>query len=175
MARFLGAADREKADIIVRVTGDNILVDPEYLDKAVKYHIRERADYTSIQGLPSGVKCEVMSVSALEKIHSSAEAPQATEYLTWFFTKNPAYFKIVDMPLEDNFKRNFRLTLDAREDLEVLKTIFKNLYKKGKPPFTTGELFAFLDKNPEVLKINETVKQRDFTVENKINVKLRKK
>ena len=59
MDRFIKAADKEKADIIVRITGDNILIDPFYLDKAVKYHLKNKADYTSIDGLPSGVKSEI--------------------------------------------------------------------------------------------------------------------
>jgi radical SAM protein with 4Fe4S-binding SPASM domain len=172
LARFLGAIDREKADIIIRVTGDNILVDPCYLDKAIQYHIQEKADYTSMRGLPSGVKCEVMSSDALRKIHKLAEEPQFTEYLTWFFTKNPAYFKIVDMPVEKSFQRNFRLTLDTPEDLKVLRIIFKNFYKKNNPVFTTEKLISFLDENPEVLKINAMIKPRDFTA---INVKLRQK
>lgn len=176
LSRFLGAADKEKADIIVRVTGDNILIDPIYLDKAVEYHISQKADYTSIQGLPSGVKCEVMSVPALKKIHRLAEAPQFTEYLTWFFTKNPSFFKIVDLPVEEKFNRpNFRLTLDTPEDLELLRIIFKNLYKKGEKPFLWPKIVEFLDKNPELLKINAEVTHKDFSkMEKEVNVKLRK-
>lgn len=175
--RFIKAADRVSADIVVRVTGDNILVDPVYLDEMVSYHIKNGADYTRTEDLPSGVKCEAMSVSALKKIQDSAEALENTEYLTWYFTKNPEFFKIAIFPVSSEYSRpNFRLTMDEPEDYELLKVIFKNLYKKEGKPFLWSEIVDFLDKNPGLLKINSEVSHRNFgKMEKEINVKLRNK
>jgi spore coat polysaccharide biosynthesis protein SpsF len=174
--RFIKAADSVSADIIVRVTGDNILVDPSYLDEMVKYHIQNNADYTRTESLPSGVKCEAMSVLALKKIHRLAEAPENSEYMTWYFTKNPEFFKIAVFPVPKDYVRpNFRLTMDEPNDYELLKIIFRNLYKKDAEPFLWQDIVKFLDENPEFLEINRQVVHRNFDkVEKEINVKLRK-
>lgn len=174
--RFLQAAAIVQAEVIVRVTGDNILVDPEYLDKMVLYHIENKADYTRTDSLPSGVKCEVMQVAALQKIQRLAEAPENTEYLTWFFTKNPEFFKIAIMPIPPKLARpTFRLTMDEPADYELLKIIFKNFYQKGQKMFFWKDIVDFLDNNFKLLEMNKEVIHRNFDkVEKEINVKLRK-
>ncbi|MFH1401630.1 MAG: glycosyltransferase family protein [Parcubacteria group bacterium] len=177
LARFIGAADEEKAEIVVRVTGDNILVDPVYLDKMIKYHIKNKADYTRTEGLPSGVKCEVMSVAALKKTRKLAERPENSEYMTWYFTKNPEFFKIATMPVPEKYSRlRYRLTIDEPNDYKLLKIIFKKLYKKGEKPFLWPEIVEFLDKNPKLLEINAKVAHKDFArMKKEINIKLKKK
>jgi spore coat polysaccharide biosynthesis protein SpsF len=174
LERLIGAADKEKAEIIVRVTGDNVFTDPVYIDKMIEYHIENQADYTRTDGLAQGIRCEVMSVSALKKILRLAERPDHSEYLTWFFTKNPKFFKIAILPVSPEYCRKFRLTMDEPEDYELIKIIFKNLYKKTEKLFLWPEIVEFLDKNPDLLKINAQIQAKDFSrMEKEINVNLR--
>jgi spore coat polysaccharide biosynthesis protein SpsF (cytidylyltransferase family) len=174
LERFIQAAEREKAEIIVRVTGDNVFTDPIYIDKMIEHHIKNQADYTRTEGLAQGIRCEVMSVSALKKILRLAERPDHSEYLTWFFTKNPKFFKIAILPVLSEHCREFRLTMDEPEDYELIKIIFKNLYKKGEKPFLWPEIIDFLDKNSDLLKINAQIQAKDFSrMEKEINVNLR--
>lgn len=45
--RFRIAAKKEKPDIIIRVTGDDPLMDPEIIDKVIREHIEGGFDYSS--------------------------------------------------------------------------------------------------------------------------------
>ena len=47
-------------DIILRITGDDLLIDPEYLEKGICYHKENNLDYTDCKSLPSGTEVEVI-------------------------------------------------------------------------------------------------------------------
>jgi N,N'-diacetyllegionaminate synthase len=170
MDRFIKAGEIESADIVVRITGDDILIDPVHLDKAIFYHFENSADYTSMSGLPKGTECEIISFNALKKAHKLAIDSRWTEYMTYYL-KVPEFFKVADMPVDAAYRRDFRLTLDYPEDLEVLKIIFKNLYRPGKV-FSIEELIAFLDGNPDVLAINRDVKPKALPPEINTGLKI---
>ncbi len=172
MGRFLEAIDKVRADIVVRVTGDNPLTSPEFIDNAIEHHVKTNADYTYTTNLPQGTKGEVISVRALKKAHTMAEDPKFSEYMTWYFTDNPDVFKIEKGPVEEGMKRpNYRLTVDTPEDLEIVKEIYKKLYVPGEI-VSLKDAIKFLDETPEVVEINSGVVSK--SVRDKVNVKLRK-
>ncbi|MFO0752755.1 MAG: N-acetylneuraminate synthase family protein [Thermodesulfovibrionales bacterium] len=158
MDRFLRAGEREGAEIVVRVTGDDILIDPVHLDKLVLHLFEKNADYACMSGLPKGTECEVISYKALRTAHERAIDSRWTEYMTYYL-KVPELFTVTDMPVEERCRRKFRLTLDYAEDLDVLKAVFRNLYRRGEV-FTLDELIAFLDAHPGVLELNREVKPK---------------
>jgi spore coat polysaccharide biosynthesis protein SpsF len=53
-----------------------------------------------------------------------------------------------------NFFKNQRWTVDFPEDFEFVKKIYENLYKKDRI-FFTNEILSFLEKRPDISKINE--------------------
>lgn len=167
LKRFIKAGENEKADIIVRVNGDSILRDPEYADKAIRHHMETGADYTYIDGLPKGTQVEVISFSALKKAHELAENPNMSEYMSLYF-KTPEFFKIEKIEAEKNVRRPYRLCIDTPEDLELMKKIFKKLYKPDKM-ISLQEIVKFLDKNKRLLKINEEIEEKK--IEKKIIIK----
>lgn len=155
MLRFLDAVSRECADVVVRITGDDILIDPVFLDRAVGYHLAKNADYTAYPGLPKGMETEIVSVSALRLAHELAEDPSFTEYMTSYL-RRPDIFRVSDMPVEERYRRSFRLTLDTEEDYRLLKTVFDGLSRPGKI-ITTEEILDFLDKRPDLAAMNAGV------------------
>ena len=171
MDRFIQAAEIEGAEVIVRVTGDDILRDPYYLDRVVEYHLQQNADYTKVAGLPYGTDSEAISLSALKKAHTLAEDPRYSEYMTWYMD-NPEVFNVAELVAEPKFRRpDYRLGLDYPEDLKLMKEIFNRLYKKDKPPFSLEEVINLLDNHPELPEINAHVKPKD--VKDKVNTRLR--
>lgn len=171
MQRFLDAAERERAEHVVRVTGDDLLVDPAYLDRLVLHHVREGADYSCAPGLPKGTECEVISVQALKKAKELAEDSSWSEYMTWYL-KVPEVFRIAEMPVEDAVRRPYyRLTLDYEQDLEVLRRLFGGL-SRSRPAMTVEEIVAYLDAHPDVARLNAQVPSKSLPAE--LNVRLRK-
>ena len=51
-------------------------------------------------------------------------------------------------------KKNFRLTVDTTEDLELMNKIYKGLIEK-KQDINLKNIIVFLEKNPHLLNINQ--------------------
>lgn len=157
MDRFLKCAEREGANIIVRTTGDCPLLDPGIIDQQIQFHIQENADYTGVEEVPIGLEAEVVHVRTLKEARSRVKDAKDTEYMTWFI-KDPRHFNVMIMPISNEIKRKYRITLDITEDLEVIQRIYKALYHHNKM-FSTEEVVAFLDAHPEIVQINANYKQ----------------
>lgn len=156
MARFLGAARMVGADHIVRVTGDDILRDPEYIDRAIDFHLDQNAEYTSVAGLPYGVDSEVISVRALSWAHEHARDPSRSEYLTWYLD-NPAYFRTATLKADpDHWRPEYRLTLDTPEDLALMRAVFKAL-GPDRSNFPIDDIIKLLDGRPDLVRLNAGV------------------
>lgn len=163
LERFMQAAERENATAIVRVTGDNPLTDPVYLDRVVAHHAETGAEYTSIVGLPKGTECEVISVGALKKCRRFATNPELSEYMTLYF-KNSGLFKTDHIAAEDDVRRpQYRLTVDAPEDLTLVREIYKRL--NGKNTLSLQAIVKLLDGNPDLARINAHLKPKRVKME----------
>ncbi len=154
MDRFLKAAEVVGAELIVRATGDNPCMDPEFIDRMIQYHIEHQADYTSVEDVPLGFNAEVITVDVLKKARSFVTDPKDTEYMTWFI-KDPKHFKVMIMPVPEEEKGNYRLTLDFSADLEVIRKVFEHLGNT----FTVKEAVAFLKEHPEIVALNAGYQQ----------------
>jgi len=168
--RFLDAAKKFKLDIIVRVTGDNPLTCPKFIDKAIEYHIKNRCDYTSTKKLPQGTKGEVISISALKKLSRLIKNPK--DYITWYFEENSKYFKLCYIfPGRGLIRPNYRLTVDYKEDLDLIREIYKRLYKKGEI-IDLKEVVKLLDNNPKLVEINRKIKIKDDKYKQKLKTEV---
>src|SRR5205807_2270901 len=91
---------------IVRITGDNPLIDPEIIDGAVKSHLDSGADYSStylVKQLPLGLGTEVFYFDALKKAFHGAQSAEEKEHVTPYFYKNPHLFKIHPIRFDESF------------------------------------------------------------------------
>ncbi|MFH0837074.1 MAG: hypothetical protein V1870_03010 [Candidatus Aenigmatarchaeota archaeon] len=158
--RFLRCAEQEGADIVVRTTGDNIFTDPFLIDRAIEYHIAKKADYTIVDGSPD-LKAEVISINALRKLEEIAINPEKSEYLTLYF-RVPGLFKTESMMVGPGLRRSYRLTVDEQGDLDLVKEIFKKLYKKGQY-MKSEDIIRFLDSHRELLELNKKAIVRDVS------------
>ena len=75
-----------------------------------------------------------------------------------FFLDNPKYFKINLVNLPKKMIRNYRLTLDYKEDLIMLNELYKMLQQK-KLTANLNNIFGILDNNKRLDKINNIRKQ----------------
>lgn len=68
LAGLLSLAAESRADVVVWVPAQNVLTDPELLDRMVIQHVRSGADYTLCSDLPRGLSPRLVSVGALRRI-----------------------------------------------------------------------------------------------------------
>lgn len=155
MDRFIQAGEMEKADIIVRITGDNPLTDPQIIDTMIDSHIRSGADYTRMDNLPAGVTAEVITNASLKKAFKMAENSGYSEYMTNYFVDYPGIFRLNIIQPDDDLRRpHYRLTVDYQADYDLMKIVFMNFKF---PDVSIKEIIAFLDKNPQIAGINSDI------------------
>jgi len=172
MDRFIHAGNLENADLIVRITGDNPLTDPEIIDIMIDSHIKSGADYTRMDNLPVGVTAEVITFTALKKAFEMAENSGYSEYMTNYFVDYPAIFKLNIMQPDEELRRpHYRLTVDYQEDYELMQVIFNNF--KQFPEISMKEIIEFLDRNPKLAQMNSNIAL--VKLESSINTKLKTK
>jgi len=158
--RLWRAAETHDIDVVVNASGDNPLIEPEYVDNAVKFHLRSGADYTSCTDLPIGAYVYVVNRGALEKVCRLKETDDV-EIWGVYFTES-GIFRCERMRVRDPYvcRSDIRLTVDTPEDLELIRRIYGELYK---PDHTVKlrEVIELLDRNPELAEINRHVQQRE--------------
>ena len=153
--RYYQCAKNISSSVIVRVTADCPLIDPEIVDKVITKFIKNKFDYVSNthpRTFPYGTETEVFSFNALEKAWNETRNDFDREHVTPYFYKNPNKFSIGNVIQEKN-QSNYRWTIDYNEDLELVKYIANNIIKK---PILTSDIINLIIKNPNLLKINES-------------------
>lgn len=171
MDRFIKAGEKEQADIIVRITGDNPFTDPEVIDTMIESHINSGADYTRMDNLPVGVTAEIISLSALKKAFRMAEDSSYTEYMTKYFVDYPDIFKLNILQSEKSLCRpDYRLTVDYQQDYELMKKIFGHF--KDRAWFSMKDVIRFLDAHREIARMNSQIAPAVIAPE--INTRLKK-
>jgi spore coat polysaccharide biosynthesis protein SpsF len=163
LSRYYYAAKEFRADIIVRITSDCPLTDPEVVDKTIKKHIEDKADYTAntiIRTFPRGLDVEVFNYEVLQYGFKNAKKEHQREHVTPYIRENPDKFKIVNIEQDDRLKRpDIRITIDTEEDFILISKIIDSFNNIN---FKTRDIIDFLDKNPDLLKINKNIKQKNI-------------
>src|SRR5690606_5978 len=70
LERYLQAARKHQADVIIRITGDCPLVDPALVDKTLQAFNSQQVDYLSNVApatYPDGLDIEIFTLKALEQ------------------------------------------------------------------------------------------------------------
>jgi spore coat polysaccharide biosynthesis protein SpsF len=158
--RYYRAAEACNADVVVRITADCPLIDPELVDKTVRVFHERRADYANNTGArtyPRGLDAEVFSRLALGRAWQEARKPHEREHVTPYFYEHPELFRVASADgLEDHGQ--YRWTLDTGEDLELIRAIY--LRFANRDDFSWAQAIAAMEQEPELRKLNSHILQK---------------
>lgn len=152
--RYYQAARMLNADVILRVTSDCPLIDPDLCDAVLRLRAARNADYACNnmpRRMPHGLDCEAFTFRALEKAAHEARDPASREHVTPWLRNRPEFSRCnLDA---GGAGLGLRWTLDFPEDFLFFTELFAKL-----PPWptipTTAEVITLLDKNPNISAIN---------------------
>lgn len=151
--RYLRAAEEFKTDFIVVVDGDDIFCEPLFIDGCINLFENSNADYITVKDAPLGVAPFCIKKEALETV-CKIKKEKDTEVWGGYFTQTNI-FKTEYLEIDEKLRRpEIRLTLDYKEDFDLIQEIFTGLSKHSKD-FTIYEIVDFLNKNPNLVKINQ--------------------
>lgn len=163
LSRYYETAKEFGVEVIVRITSDCPLIDPEIVDLVIEKHLNSTADYTSNilkRTFPRGLDTEVFNFSTLEKSYREAKEDYQREHVTSYIYEHPEIFKLQNITATGELRHpEFRLTVDTKEDLQLIKEIYKHFYKNGEV-FYIKEIINLFNKHPELKKINADIEHK---------------
>jgi spore coat polysaccharide biosynthesis protein SpsF len=164
LARYFESAKKFNADIIIRITSDCPLIDSAIIDEMLNIFINEeKVDYLSNvheRTFPRGLDTEIFSIQALEKSYMNASEKFEKEHVTPFIYSHPELFAIKNYKYKLDLSYH-RWTVDTEEDFQLITEIYNHLYNPEKN-FLFDDILKLFDKYPELLKINENIKQKSL-------------
>jgi len=130
--RFQQCVQRWPADIIVRVTADNPLTDPQMLDQLIEGMVESGADYGYFPTATTGTATDAVTAATLTKLDEQACSPKDREHLNGYILDNHEKFRIASFASPPNKTHpDARLTVDTEQDLENMRSLYS--YYKGEP------------------------------------------
>ena len=157
MLRFIGCGKRFDLDYIIRVGGDDPLIDPECCNRLMDLHREDPCDFiyaSHRRGWPYGCAAELISRDALERIHRRTSDATYREHTIPYFFDHPDDFRIRKCIAPPEISRpEYFFTVDYREDLELVREIVGRLRKEG-DYFPLRSVIRLVDRNQELRDIN---------------------
>ncbi|MFI5212153.1 MAG: cytidylyltransferase domain-containing protein [Ignavibacteria bacterium] len=142
--RMLDVAGKENADIVLRITGDNVFTSYEYIDKQIDAIAGHDLDYVRLVGVPIGATAEAMRVTALKDCMARMD-PSVSEYLMLFMFEPSVYRCGILKPLDKDYSHT-TLTVDTLADLIRTRQILSHYHKEDKSPILLSEVISIAEK-----------------------------
>lgn len=162
LKRYYDCARVFKSDTIVRITGDCPLIDINLVDQGIKIFKAKKIDYlTNIvkRTYPRGFDFEVISMNCLTQAYNRSTEFAEKEHVTPYIWKTHSdQFNIYHLK-QKNDKSFYRLTVDTKQDLELINILIEKYHAHKLNPEQITEI---LDNHPELVEINHDVKQKEY-------------
>jgi spore coat polysaccharide biosynthesis protein SpsF len=152
--RFYQAAKKFKADHIVRIWGDCVLIDPKVVDDVINIYEKDKLDYCSNvrpATFPRGNDVEVFSFKALEKTWKENNDKFYREYMTDYIFRNPQIFKLGNLKYKKDLSK-INWCVDYPEDLAFAKAVIEHFDVNS---FSFEDVLSYMEDNPDIAGINK--------------------
>jgi len=162
LSRYYHCAVEFNLDIIVRLTSDCPFIDADIINEGISQYIAADNDQLYLSNTlnrtyPRGADFEIFSFKMLEDAFNNATELSDMEHVTPYIWKNREdKFKIIQLEQDKNYS-DFRLTLDTKEDLELIIKLIE-VYAAHKLSMT--QICDILDQHPELPLINSHIEQK---------------
>lgn len=160
LERFGLALDRFAPAAVVRLTADCPLGDPALVDEAVAPVLAGEADVVTngTEGYLRGFDVEAVRADALARARAEATDPTDRVHVTPWLYRPEAGLRVVELPWPEDHG-HLRLTVDAPEDLEVVRAVVDRVDDPVAAPWRA--FVEVLEADPALAAVNAHVRQKD--------------
>jgi spore coat polysaccharide biosynthesis protein SpsF len=177
--RYYQAARQGKADIVVRVTADCPVIDPDLIDDAVKTLLEDEYDFTANRlpppfqrTYPIGLDVEVCTFAVLEKAWKDSSETFHREHVMPYLYEgvelttvnrqlqtgiSPRGFRVALLNHSTDFG-DYRWTVDTFEDLEFMRQVYSRFH--GRDDFTWKDVLDLVHNEPRLMQINANIRHK---------------
>jgi glutamate-1-semialdehyde 2,1-aminomutase len=160
LERYVQVARKYQADVVVRITGDCPLVDPELVDECIRRFQAEDVDYLSNTlppTYPDGLDVEVVTLAALERALRESGSPFDHEHVTPYIYNSGLFITSV-MQNQTDYS-GLRWTVDEQNDLEVIANVFDHF--KPNINFSWLEVLRLQQSNSNLFELNSAIARNE--------------
>lgn len=158
--RYVRAARTHRADVVVRITSDCPLIDPEVISLVLDAFEAGAVDYASDSlppvTWPRGLDVEVVAMEALERAWREDGNPAWREHATPYVYRHPEQFSLLRVPAPEDLSAH-RWCVDTPEDYELVRRIYQAV---GRPDFGWRTALDVVVAHPEWSALNRDVVQK---------------
>jgi spore coat polysaccharide biosynthesis protein SpsF (cytidylyltransferase family) len=156
LARYAVAASSLNADVVMRVTSDCPLLDPELASQVLNIVRLGGADYAANNMPPTwphGLDCEAFTRETLDEAARVAIDPYDREHVTPWMRRNTGIRRVNVLGPGGDIAQ-YRWTLDVADDLVMLRALFDRLPRWPAIP-RFQEVLDVLHEFPELTELND--------------------
>jgi spore coat polysaccharide biosynthesis protein SpsF len=166
MQRVIGAATSADADVIVEITGDCPIIDPQIVGQCLRVFAVNAAAYVSnvvVRTHPDGMDVQVFALETLKESAALTTDPLDREHVTLHIRNHPELFPQIHVMAEPEVHwPDLGLTLDEPGDYELLKRVIEH-FGDACPLFGCRDVVRLLRANPAWLMLNQSVRRKCST------------
>ena len=177
--RYHQAAKETQADVVVRITGDCPVIDPDLIDDCVNTLLDGSYDFTCnrlpppfTRTYPIGLDTEVCTFTALEEAWNEATETFQREHVMPYLYEGVQLSALDAQLSEGTSQRGFKIaqlhhdpdygqmrwTVDTPEDLEFMRQVYARF--DGRDDFSWKEVLDLVKQEPGLASINSTVRHK---------------
>ncbi len=162
--RYYQAAVQANAEVIIRITADCPLIDPEEIDLTVDAFLNSGVDFAANRlpwgrNVPIGFDTEVCTFTALERAWQEAVLPFEREHVMPYLYDQPGRFNVLLVRRDPDYG-HYRWTVDTPEDFKFICNIFEHF--GGRDDMTYQEILDLVHAHPELQEINAGIVHKTF-------------
>ncbi|MFU8788431.1 MAG: cytidylyltransferase domain-containing protein [Methylobacter sp.] len=154
-----------QSDLVVEITGDCPLTDPQIVDLGVETFLAHSVDVVTNCGpsltWPMGQYVQVFPLELLADVDRTVDDVVVHEHVSLYFYEHPEKYKLIELLSPQRWREpEWRMQLDYREDLDFQNHVYARLEPIYGEFFGIEEVVALLRREPELLVINRDCQEK---------------
>jgi spore coat polysaccharide biosynthesis protein SpsF len=159
--RVLQTHKQFNSDVVIELTGDCPLIDPQLVEQALYTYKNNNYDYVSNsleEGYPLGMAIQIYSYTILKSISTNRILEyQDKEHVTPYLYTSGKYNIFNIKADKKHYMPSLSVTLDTINDFHVIENIMKNFNNLN---FTLEEIIIFSQQNPTQTNMNQNTHRK---------------
>jgi spore coat polysaccharide biosynthesis protein SpsF len=159
LKRVVDAHREVGTDVIVEITGDCPLTDPDVIDLGVETFLSNDCDYLTnceVVSFPQGICVQVFRFADLARMERESDDPAVREHVSPLFYERKDLYRNINLlaPKSWHLPSDCRTQLDYPADLSFLREVCRLLAPKFGINFSLVHLVDLLRAEPQLIDIN---------------------
>ena len=164
LQRVVDAQRAMRSDIVVEVTGDCPLLDPEVIDLGIETFFANDCDVVTnarVPSYPQGADVQVFRTEALADVAERIDDPAVREHVSLYFYENPQLYRVIHLIAPHTAQApDRRFQLDYPEDLEFIRAVYARLEPQLGGIFGVAQVLELLRAEPALAMINAQCEEK---------------